>query len=68
VYAISNLCTHDAGSLAEGETFGYVIECPRHGSRFDIRTGRVLSPPAAEDIRVFPVRVVDGAIQVDASS
>ena len=66
-YAISNVCTHDGGSLDQGETFGYVIECPRHGGRFDIRTGQVLALPPLEGLRAFPIRVVDGAIEVDAS-
>lgn len=66
IYAIANICTHDGGSLDQGETFGYVIECPRHGAQFDIRTGSVLAAPAPEPIRVFPVRVVDGNIEVDA--
>jgi 3-phenylpropionate/trans-cinnamate dioxygenase ferredoxin subunit len=45
-YAIEDVCTHDDGPLAEGELDGYAIECPRHGARFDIRTGKVLSMPA----------------------
>ena len=68
VYAVSNVCTHDGGALDQGETFGYALECPRHGSRFDLRTGQVVSPPALESIRTFPVRVVDGVIEVDAAS
>ncbi len=48
-WAIDALCTHDGGPLAEGELKGHTIACPRHGARFDIRTGRVLSMPATED-------------------
>lgn len=68
VYAISNRCTHDGGSLGQGETMGYLIECPRHGSRFDVRTGRVLTLPAEVDLETFPVRVVDDAVQVEVGA
>ena len=63
-YALADICTHDGGTLAGGTVEGCEIECPRHGARFDIRTGKVTAPPAYEDVRTFPVRVVDGRIQV----
>jgi 3-phenylpropionate/trans-cinnamate dioxygenase ferredoxin subunit len=56
-YAIEDVCTHDDGPLAEGELDGYEIECPRHGARFDIRTGKVLSFPAVVDVPWFEVKV-----------
>ena len=56
-WAIDDLCTHDGGPLAEGELDQYVIECPRHGARFDIRTGRVLSMPATQDTPAHEVKV-----------
>lgn len=68
LYAVSNVCTHDGGSLGEGELSGHVIECPRHGSQFDIRTGAVLSSPAVEPLPVFPVRIVGGSVEVDTAS
>ena len=43
IYAIDDVCTHDGGPLAEGELTGCEIQCPRHGARFDVRTGRPLS-------------------------
>ena len=64
-YAIEDVCTHDDGPLVEGDLDGFSIECPRHGARFDIRTGAVLSMPAVVPVRWFPVRVADGSIQVD---
>jgi 3-phenylpropionate/trans-cinnamate dioxygenase ferredoxin subunit len=64
-YAIEDVCTHDDGPLAEGELFGFEIECPRHGARFDIRNGKVLYMPAVLDVRWFPVRVEGDAVQVD---
>jgi 3-phenylpropionate/trans-cinnamate dioxygenase ferredoxin subunit len=64
-FAIQDICTHDGGELARGELEGEVIVCPRHGARFSVKTGSVLGPPAYEDIRTFPVRVVDGRVQVE---
>lgn len=63
-YAIEDVCTHDGGILTGGPVANCVITCPRHGARFDIRTGAVLSPPAYEPIHCFPVRVQDGIVQV----
>jgi len=62
LYAIEDVCTHDGGDLAGGELHGHAIECPRHGARFDVRTGAVLSPPAYEPIAKFPVKMEDGVI------
>ncbi len=56
-YAIEDVCTHDDGPLAEGELDGYAIECPRHGARFDIRDGKVLSMPAIRPVPYYEVRV-----------
>ena len=62
LYAVEDVCTHDGGDLATGELHGYAIECPRHGARFDVRTGAVLCPPAYEPIAKFPVKTEDGVI------
>lgn len=63
-YAIDDLCTHDDGPLGEGPLCGYEIECPRHGARFDIRTGEVRRMPAVEPIRVHEVKIEDGKVWV----
>lgn len=63
-YAIEDLCTHDDGPLAEGKLDGYTIECPRHGACFDIRTGKVLSPPALIDVPAYDVQIVGDEIQI----
>jgi 3-phenylpropionate/trans-cinnamate dioxygenase ferredoxin subunit len=63
-YAIADVCSHDDGPVGEGELNGYEITCPRHGAIFDIRTGKVLSLPAIVDIPAYPVRVVDGQIEI----
>ncbi len=56
-HAIDDVCTHDGGPLAEGELIGCEIRCPRHGARFDVRTGRPLSMPAFEPVTVHEVSV-----------
>ena len=56
-YAFADVCTHDNGPVAEGELDGCVIECPRHGARFDITTGAVLSMPAVVDLPVYDLTV-----------
>jgi 3-phenylpropionate/trans-cinnamate dioxygenase ferredoxin subunit len=56
-YAIDDVCTHDGGPLAEGELLGAEIQCPRHGARFDIRTGRALCLPAFEPVATHAVEV-----------
>jgi 3-phenylpropionate/trans-cinnamate dioxygenase ferredoxin subunit len=56
-YAIADVCTHDGGPLAEGELEGEEIECPRHGARFNVRTGAVLCMPAVEPVECYRVKV-----------
>jgi 3-phenylpropionate/trans-cinnamate dioxygenase ferredoxin subunit len=56
-FAIADVCSHDDGPVAEGDLSGHEIECPRHGARFDLRTGEALSLPAVIDIPAYPVRI-----------
>lgn len=63
-YAIEDVCTHDGGPLAEGRLQGHVIECPRHGAQFDVKTGKVLSPPALVDVPTYEVRIEGDEIQI----
>jgi 3-phenylpropionate/trans-cinnamate dioxygenase ferredoxin subunit len=64
-YAIADVCSHDDGPVAEGDLQNeFEIECPRHGARFDVRNGKVLSFPAIIDIPAYPVKVEDGQIMV----
>jgi 3-phenylpropionate/trans-cinnamate dioxygenase ferredoxin subunit len=65
IYAIDDTCTHDDGPLGEGHLDGYAIECPRHGARFDVRTGAVVRMPAAFPVRSYPTHVENGEIAVD---
>jgi 3-phenylpropionate/trans-cinnamate dioxygenase ferredoxin subunit len=63
-FAIADVCTHDDGPLGDGDLEGYNIVCPRHGAEFDVRTGQVVQMPAVVDVPAYPVKVVDGMIQV----
>ncbi len=65
IYAIADVCTHDGGPLVEGEVInGCQVKCPRHGARFDIRTGAALSMPAFRPTATFAVRVVGDDVWV----
>jgi 3-phenylpropionate/trans-cinnamate dioxygenase ferredoxin component len=57
VFAIDDLCTHDGGDLGEGELVDSQIECPRHGARFDIKTGKAICLPAVMPVSTYPVEV-----------
>ena len=64
-YATDGLCTHEEVPLSGGLVMGHVIECPKHNGRFDYRTGEGRSAPICDDLRVYPVQVVDGRVFVD---
>ena len=63
-YAIDDTCTHDDGPLGDGWLEGTAIECPRHGARFDVATGKVLCLPAAVPVRSYPVQVDGDEIKI----
>jgi len=69
-FAIDNECTHRGGFLGEGEIntdwSDWAIECPLHGSVFDVRTGEVLNPPALAPLRTYPLEVDRGVVKVSA--
>jgi 3-phenylpropionate/trans-cinnamate dioxygenase ferredoxin subunit len=67
LYAIEDRCSHDDGPLAEGEfdQSTCTVECPRHGSRFDLRTGRPKTLPAFAPVETFQVRLEDGEIKLE---
>ena len=66
-FAIEDRCSHDDGPLAEGEFDAETctVECPRHGSRFDLRTGKPKTLPAYEPVDTFPVRVEGDTIKLE---
>ena len=63
-YAIGNVCTHVGGPLDEGTLEGYEVECPWHGSKFDVRTGEPTKPPARQAVPKYEVKVEDNNILV----
>ena len=63
-FAIGDVCSHDNGPLGDGMIDGNLVVCPRHGAEFDIRTGKAVTLPAVVDIPAYPVRVVDGKIEI----
>jgi 3-phenylpropionate/trans-cinnamate dioxygenase ferredoxin subunit len=67
LYAIEDRCSHDDGPLAEGEfdRAACTVECPRHGSLFDIRSGRPKTLPAYQPVETFEVREEDGEIKLE---
>jgi 3-phenylpropionate/trans-cinnamate dioxygenase ferredoxin subunit len=67
IYAIADVCTHDDGPLSQGCLHGDQIECPRHGARFDVRTGRALSLPAVVPLPTFAVQVEGDDILVNVN-
>ncbi len=62
VYAIGDRCCHAEASLSEGELFDEAVECPRHGSEFDLRTGEPASLPATSPVPTYEVSVEDGTV------
>ncbi len=65
-YAIEDVCTHDGGPLGEGRLEGAQIICPRHGARFDVRTGDALTLPAFEPVSTYDVKVEGGDVWVES--
>jgi 3-phenylpropionate/trans-cinnamate dioxygenase ferredoxin subunit len=63
-YCINDVCTHDGGPLGEGQLCDRAIACPRHGAKFDIRTGKALTMPATEDTLAHEVKVEGGEVHV----
>ena len=64
-YAIEDVCSHDDGPLGEGCLTEHEIECPRHGARFDVRSGQVTRMPAIAPVPIYPVKVEDGVVFVE---
>jgi nitrite reductase/ring-hydroxylating ferredoxin subunit len=64
-YAIDDTCTHKGGPLSEGHISGTTITCPWHGATFDVKTGEVVSPPAAVGVSRYNVRVIGNDIEIE---
>ena len=63
-YAVQRMCSHASLPLDGGRVRGTSIVCPHHGARFDLKSGRVLGPPAFAAIGAYPVRERDGRVEV----
>jgi 3-phenylpropionate/trans-cinnamate dioxygenase ferredoxin subunit len=68
LYCIEDVCTHDGQPLTDGPVSDCAITCPRHGARFDLKTGKALCMPATEPVRTFPVTVRGNEVLVDIGS
>ena len=65
VYAVGDRCSHAEASLSEGELWDTTVECPRHGSEFDLKTGAPESLPATKPVPVYDVSIVDGTVYLE---
>jgi nitrite reductase/ring-hydroxylating ferredoxin subunit len=63
-YAIEDSCGHQRAALSKGRLEGYVVECPLHFARYDVRTGALLSGPVAEEVPCYAVRVDGDTVYV----
>lgn len=64
-YCIADVCTHDGSPLEDGQVEGHEVECPRHGARFDVRTGAALCLPAVTPVPTFEVKVEGKDIYIE---
>jgi 3-phenylpropionate/trans-cinnamate dioxygenase ferredoxin subunit len=67
-FCVEDLCTHDGGPLGEGDLDDHTLACPRHGAKFDIRTGAALTMPATEATKSHPVKVENGEVWIQLRS
>ena len=64
-YCIEDICSHDGGTVSDGEVDGCIIKCPRHGAKFDVRDGSAKSLPATKSITSYQVSVIDSNLVID---
>lgn len=64
IFAFSDHCTHKGGPLSDGAVMGCAVQCPWHGSQFDIRNGRVIAGPAEEQLKLYDVEIRAGEVYV----
>ncbi|MBI5051459.1 non-heme iron oxygenase ferredoxin subunit [Candidatus Micrarchaeota archaeon] len=65
LYCTDAICTHSGGPLQDGSVEDTCVTCPWHGAQFDIKTGKVISPPATEGIKTYEVKIENGIVMVD---
>ena len=66
-YALNDVCTHEEFSLSDGELWGLDVECPQHGSRFNLQTGKVTGLPAVIPAKTYPVKVEGTDVYVEVA-
>ena len=66
-YAIDDVCTHDGGPLDQGDLEGNLVECPRHGAKFDVTTGKAVVLPAVKPVATYPAQVEGDDVMVDVA-
>jgi len=64
-YALNDICTHEEFFLSDGELWGMDVECPQHGSRFNLQTGKVTGLPAVIPAKTYPVKVEEGDVYIE---
>ena len=64
-YALNDVCTHEEFYLSDGELWGLDVECPQHGSRFNLQTGKVTGLPAVIPAKTYPVSVEGSDVYVE---
>ncbi len=64
-YAIEGNCSHRGGPLGEGDVEGEIVKCPLHGAQFNVKTGKVLTPPAGSDMRRYTVKVEGADVLIE---
>ncbi|MFQ5633240.1 MAG: Rieske (2Fe-2S) protein [bacterium] len=64
IYAIDSDCPHTGAPLSDGEIYGCEVECPLHGARFDLATGKNLTPPADTPVQTYKVKIQDDQIYI----
>jgi 3-phenylpropionate/trans-cinnamate dioxygenase ferredoxin component len=65
LYAIGGKCTHAGGNLSKGEINGNIVTCPRHGSKFNVSTGKNVGGPAQKDEPMYQVKIEGNSIKVN---
>ncbi|QDT35639.1 non-heme iron oxygenase ferredoxin subunit [Thalassoglobus polymorphus] len=64
-YCVEDICTHDGQPMTDGDFDGCELTCPRHGAKFNVKTGAATQMPATEPVRTFPVEIRNGEIYVE---
>ncbi len=67
VFCIDDVCTHDGGTLGDGTLDDHCLACPRHGAKFDVRTGQAVTMPATEATGSHEVKIIESTVYIKLS-